>query len=217
MLQCIQADAAGRQSHGGFASFSESWDSLNAGAARYPPLKPRDKNASIEQLLNEIERECGGQEYKSVAPRDFSQALSQDDHDSGPPGARLTAKSNLKSTQTGHVSRDNYDILTPPDSTDTFPSTSFPSTPTPALSQAPPIPTSRRPQPLSIPQKLRYHHYESLSPTLPTLPTLPALPALPGEDADTYVYMAPRDSFNRSNSVPETAHRRYPNYGLGQT
>ncbi len=170
---------------------------------RYPPLRPRDKNASIEQLLCAVEMECGGPDYKYI-PREFSISPSQGDNDSivsGGSAGRVLAKTNLRSTQNGHVSRENYDILTPPDSMETLLpvpsySSTFPSTPASALPPvpvpAPPPSLARRPSPLTLKQKVKYHHYETLSPRLPS------------EDGDTYVYMAPRKEFDRSCSLPDT-------------
>ena len=100
---CSQVHASGLGKGVVPVDFSDSQGELDQSYSRYPPLRPRDKNASIEQLLNEIERECGGPDYRYI-PRQFSTSPLQDDTDSISSvgsGARISAKTNLKSTQNG--------------------------------------------------------------------------------------------------------------------
>ena len=77
-------------------------------------------NASIDQLLSEIEREYYGPGYK-YTPSTFSPSEEGEDQSlTNGTGVRLPAKVFLKSTRNGHISTDNYDILEPPGPTDSY-------------------------------------------------------------------------------------------------
>ena len=145
-------------------SFSGSRDELDK---VYPRL---DKNASIEQLLSEIEREYGGPDYRYTPPRDEADTSGQTNQHS--------AKTNLRSTRDGQISTENYDILQPTARRQKYDLLLPPSTTSSTLS------------PLTIEERFKYHHYESLSPRSPL------------DDGDTYVYMAPRRQLERAGSLP---------------
>lgn len=71
-----------------------------------------DKNASIEQLLREIEREYYGPDYR-YEPRDSPSPL-------GDQSMRQPAKSYLRSTRNGRTTKENYDFLEPPGPQDSY-------------------------------------------------------------------------------------------------
>lgn len=103
------------------ASRSVSKEELDCNHTHSRYISPNGGTATIDQLLNEMEREYHGPGYKYTPENDsLGEGQVCPAGTSLPSDTRTPAKSFLRSTRDGQISKDNYDILEPPGPSDHY-------------------------------------------------------------------------------------------------